>query len=223
VKEGAATPERSNRPPSGGRPARRSRRTPHPTATLLLDTAVELLETVPVDGLTIAMILERSRVSYGSLYHHYADISDLVEQAVVHRYVRRLRESVQAVERLLDSSDATEFRQRAERLIGRSVGPELRGNRLERVEALGAAQGRPRLVTRLAGAQQAITDDQAAAIREFQRRGWVRNDLDPTALSAYIQAVTFGQVVDDVAERSVDHDQWREVVMTAFRAVLFPD
>ena len=45
---------------------RRPRTTPHPTATLLLDTTVGLLETVPVDELTIAMVLERS----GPLHHH---------------------------------------------------------------------------------------------------------------------------------------------------------
>jgi AcrR family transcriptional regulator len=208
-------PKRSTR----GRP----RRTPHPTATLLLDTAIELLDTVPVDGLTIAMVLEHSDVSYGSLYHHFADISDLVEQAVVHRYTRRLKESVRAVQTLLDATDAADFRQRAEALIERSVAPHLRQNRLERVEALGALHGRPRLVASIATAQQEITDEQAAVIRECQQRGWIRDDLDPVALSSYIQATMLGRVVDDVAEHPVEGDLWTAVVLRAFRAVLFPD
>jgi AcrR family transcriptional regulator len=36
--------------------------------------------------LTIASVLERSGVAYGSLYHHYEDLSDLIEQAAVECY-----------------------------------------------------------------------------------------------------------------------------------------
>jgi AcrR family transcriptional regulator len=224
VEEQTSAPEPSARAPIN-RPGRgRPRRTtPHPTATLLLDTAVELLETVPVDGLTIALVLEHSGVSYGSLYHHYADISDLVEQAIVHRYTRRLKESLRAVHTLLESTDATDFRQRVEALLDQSMHPGRRQNRLERVEALGALNGRPRLVERIARAQQEITDEQAGVIIELQQRGWVRTDLDPVALSAFIQAVTLGRVVDDVAEHPVLREGWNDVALRAFRAVLFPD
>lgn len=202
---------------------RRARATPHPTATLLLETAVELLNTVPADGLTIAMVLERSGVSYGSLYHHYADISDLVEQAIVRRYTRRLKDSVLAVRSLLESVDAVDFRQRAEDLVRLSIDPDLRKNRLERVEALGALQGRPRLVARIARAQQEITDAQAALYAEFQQRGWVRADLDPVTLSAFVQGMIVGRVVDDVSERPIDRDRWQQVALCAFRALLAPD
>jgi AcrR family transcriptional regulator len=205
--------------PTRGRP----RISPHPTATLLLDTAVELLETVTVDAVTIPLVLGRSGVSAGSLYHHYDDISDLVEQAIVRIYTRRLKESVEAVRTLLHATDATDFRQRTENLITRSVDPDLRKNRLERVEALGALQGRPRLVARIATAQQQITDDQAAVIAECQQRGWVRTDLDPVALSAYIQAMILGRVVDDVAEHPVDRELWNAVAIRAFRAILYAD
>lgn len=204
-------------------PARRSRPVPHPTATLLLEAAVELLDTVPLDGLTIAMVLERSGVSYGSLYHHYADISDLVEQAVVRRYTRRLEDSLVAVRALLDSVDAADFRLRAEDLVRFSIDPDLRKNRLERVEALGASLGRPRLVARIARAQQEITDAQAAIYVEFQRRGWMRTDLDPVTLSAFVQAMIVGRIVDDVAERPIDRESWQDVAMIAFRAIFYPD
>lgn len=218
---------RANEESRNSRPTRsvrgRPRQNPHPTAILLLDAAVELLDDVPVDSLTSALIMERSGVSYGSLYHHYADISDLVEQAIVHRYTRRLKESVGAVRALLDCTDDAQFREQTERLLDQSMRPERRLNRLERVEALGALHSRPRLEERIARAQQEITDDQAAIIVELQRRGWLRTDVEPVALSAFIQAITLGRVVDDVAERRIDRDSWNDVALRAFRAVLFPD
>jgi AcrR family transcriptional regulator len=195
---------------------------PHPTAALLLETAVDLLKTVAVRDLTIAMILERSGISYGSLYHHYEDVSDLVEQAIIHRYTRSLKESIQAVHTLLDSTDATDFQQRAEHLIELFNAPERRALRLERIEALGAIHGHPRLVALLARAQQEITEDQASVIKECQQRGWVRNDLDPVALSTFIQAVIIGRAVDDVSERPLDRQLWNAVAVSGLRAVLFP-
>jgi AcrR family transcriptional regulator len=207
--------------PRNGR--RRPRQTPHPTATLLLETAVALLDTTAIDGVTIAKVLETSGVSYGSLYHHYSDISDLIEQAVVFRYTRGLLNSLAVVRSLLDSHDSADFRRRAEELIEQSISPERRPNRLERVEIIGALHGRPRLVALLAQAQQDITNEQAEIYREFQRRGWIRSDADPVALSAFVQAMTVGRIVDDIALHPVDADRWYDVAIRAFRAVLFPD
>lgn len=209
----------TSRRPTRGRP----RITPHPTASLLLDTTVELLETVPVEGLTIQIILDRSGVSYGSLYHHYEDISDLIEQAIVHRYTRRLKESLEAVRGLLESSDAADFRQRSETLFALSIAPERRKNRLERIEALGALHGRPRLVERIAQAQQDVTDSQAEILRELQSRGWLTSKEDPHVLSAFLQAMTVGRIVDDVSAHPIDRDRWNRVAILAFRAILFAD
>lgn len=212
-------------PGGSGRAHRaRSRSSNHPTAARLLEAAVSLLDDdVPISGVTIPLVLERSQVSYGSLYHFYDDISDLVEQAIVFRYARRLKADVERVRGLLDSRDAVEFRQRTEQLIEVSASPERRKNRLDRLESLGARHGRPRLIEGLAKAQQDITDDQAAVLQELQERGWLRRDVDPVALSAFIQAVMFGRVVDDVAERPTERAPWGDLVLLAFRAVLFPD
>lgn len=194
---------------------------PHPTAVALLEAAVELLETVPMESLSIALILEHTGISHGSLYHHFDDFPDLVEKAVVHRYTRRLRESLSAIEPLLDCTDVTDFRQKLEILIAQSIHTDRRRNRMERIEVLGALQGHPRLVESIARAQQEITEAQANFLREFQSRGWMRSDLEPIAVSAFLQAMVVGRIVDDVSEHPIDQDTWSTVALPAFRAVLF--
>lgn len=213
-------PQLALRPrPKRGRP----RRDPHPTATLLLDTTVRLLDSLPIDEITIPLVIEHSGVSYGSLYHHFSDISNLVEQAVVYRFTRNLKESLEAIRSLSDATDAQDFRIRTEALIEESIKPERRTNRLERIEIMGAMSSRPRLVDLIAKAQQSITDEQAALITEFQGRGWLRSDVDPVALSGLTQAILIGRVVDDVAERPVDPALWSGLALQAFRAILFTD
>lgn len=219
----AAAPASSNVGPEVARKRGRPRISPHPTALLLLNTAVEILDTVSVDRLTIAAVLERSGVAYGSLYHHYEDFSDLVEQAVVERYSRRVKVSIELVRSLLTSRDAADFRERSEALFRESFSPDRHPNRLERAEALGSLKGRPRLQERLAAVQQELTDSQAEVLGEAQSRGWVRPDVDVVAVSALIQAVVLGRIVDDVSAHPVGREAWNAVAMRAVSAVLFPD
>jgi hypothetical protein len=98
-----------------------------------------------------------------------------------------------------------------------------RPNRLERVDVLGALRSRPRLAEAIARAQHEITAEQAGYYAELQRRGWVRNDLDPMAMSALVQAVILGRVVDDISEHPLDPELWTKAAVRAIAAVLFPD
>lgn len=195
----------------------------HPTARLLLDTVIELLDTESIDEVALATVLEKSSVSHGSLYHHFEDFPDLVEQAVVERFEAGLLESLAAIEDLHGCADATEFRARAEALIVELHEQSRRPYRLPRLEVLGATIQRPRLAARIARAQQVQMEAQAAHYAEFQRRGWFRDDLDPMALSAFTTATFLGRGVDDIIEHPVDPERWTEVALTAFRAVMFPD
>lgn len=200
----------------------RPRQSPHPTAEALLQTTVELLDVVPIDAVTISMVLERSGVSAGSLYHHYSDISDLIEQAAVLRYSRGLRATLEATRELLESRDADDFRRRTEQLLEVTITPERRKNRLDRLEVLGALHSRERLAGLIARVQQEITNEHAAILATFQQHGWVPGDLDPVALSEFMQGMIFGRVIDDITENPVSQDRWFDVAIRSFRAILFP-
>jgi AcrR family transcriptional regulator len=195
----------------------------HPTAAKLLDCTVELLDSIPLERLNLAMVLDYSGVNQGSLYHHFGSFPGLVEQAIVFRYTRNLLASLEAVRSLLASTDADDFRDRAVALFAATIVPERRENRRERIEVLGRLSARPELAAVIARAQQQVTDAQAELYEEFQRRGWMRDDLDPLAQSSFVQAMILGRVVDDVAERPLDRESWQAVALPALRAVLFGD
>jgi AcrR family transcriptional regulator len=206
-----------------GRTAADRRGALHPNAQRLLDATVELLESTPIEQVTLAEVLARSGVSNGSLYHHFEDFPDLVERAVVQRYVKGLEESLAAVEALLDSADAAEFRRRVEEIVVVLHAQDRRPFRLVRLETLGALSSRPRLAERISRAQHESTMRQAGFLAEFQDRGWLRSDLSAMAISTFMTATFLGRVVDDIADGHVDPDEWTEVAMVAFRAFLFGD
>ena len=89
----------------------------HPNAQRLLDAAIELLGDNPIEQVTLAAVLERSGISNGSLYHHFEDFQDLVEQAIVERFTTGLKESHAAIKAMFDITDVVEFRKRVEQII----------------------------------------------------------------------------------------------------------
>ena len=200
----------------------RTPQVPHPTAENLLHTAMTLLESTPLDEISIAMVLESSGVSHGSLYHHFQDFGDLIEQAAVNLYERGLNETIETLTSMLESSDAADFRSRAEELILHVHSPERRKFRMARIEIIGLSQHRPRLAERLAQAQQYHLDTQCALFTEFQKRGWLRADLDPMAMNIFTSGATLGRIVDDIAEQDVDLHKMNQVILTGLGAVLFP-
>jgi AcrR family transcriptional regulator len=196
---------------------------PHRTATLLIDTVLELLDEFHMDEVSLAMVLERSGVSHGSLYHHFDDFHDLVEKAVAQRFQAGLNDSLAGVASLLESADAAEFRRRAEALIVMLSTPERRPYRMYRAEVVGALRGRPRLAAAIARSQQEVIEKQAEYYAEFQQRGWFRPDFDPAALSTFVTAVFLGRTVDDITEQPVDPELYNAITLQALRSVMFPD
>lgn len=207
----------------GPRIRRKETRVPHPAAVRLLDTVIEMLDTVPIDELTMVAVLQRSGVSQGSLYHHFEDFPDLVEQAVVRRFEAGLNDSLTTLAGLLECADGAEFRMRFEELIRRFHAQERRPYRMTRLNVLGSLEGRPRLAERIGRAEQRANDEQTGYFVEFQRRGWMRGDLDAEAMSTFVAAAFLGRTVDDIVERPVDPQDWIDLAVVALRAVLFAD
>lgn len=195
----------------------------HPNAGKLLDAAVDLLASTPIEHITLAEVLERSGVSNGTLYHHFEDLQDLVEKAALQRFQQGLDETLAALATLVSATDSLSFRRRLEAMLVHLSAQDRRPLRLARLDTLGSLRNHPRLVERLARVLHRHYEQEAAYVAEFQRRGWLRGDLDPLVVTKFISAIHLGRVVDDVDAQPVDPAEWTRVALIACRAILFSD
>ena len=62
----------------------------HPTKEALLDYVSALLESKNPSEVRSDEVLEATGISKGSLYHHFADFSDLIEEALVWRFSKSI-------------------------------------------------------------------------------------------------------------------------------------
>lgn len=169
------------------------------------------------------MVLQHSGVSNGSLYHHFDDFQDLVEHAIVQRFTKGLNDSHAAIAQLLDLTDEKEFRERVKEIVFTFHHQNRRPFRMTRLETLGALTSRPRPAERIGGAQFESNMTQAGYFKELQKRGWLRSDLDASAISTFMTATFLGRVVDDIASEHIDPAEWTRVSWVAFEAILFSD
>ena len=61
----------------------------HPTKEALIDAVLELLQSEHLVEVTSEEVLEKSGISKGSLYYHFEDFSDLLEQYFYQRIILR--------------------------------------------------------------------------------------------------------------------------------------
>ena len=193
----------------------------HPTRNLIRLVASELLREMGVEAFRVDHVLERTGLTRGAVYHHFVGVDDLLESALLVVYSQGVEATIHIVDEVLGS--ATTFDQfRSGVLRANEVyvaNPELRAVRRLRAHAM--ANSADRLAVPLAAEQQRLTDKYVDVIVSAQNKGWVKPVIDPRALAVFIQAYSFGIIVDDVAETPLDPDQWIRHIEHYFDTAVF--
>jgi len=200
-------------------------RTDHPTGLQISQAAADVLKEMGPSGFHVDYVLERTGLTRGALYHHFVNVDDLIESALVLVYAEGIGRNVALLREVLASARTfEEFRDgifAANEAYVRDA--DLVGVRRLRAHAMSLAGSSERFASLLAAEQQRLTDEYLSVISRAQREGWVRPDVDPHALAVFVQAYSFGVIVDDIAEAHVDRDAWRSIIEAFFRGVVFPD
>lgn len=174
----------------------------------------------PAD-ITTDMILKASGVSRGSLYHHFEDLSDLLETALVRSFSAVVDENISVLSDLMGkANNASDYYQVVIDFNDFAQATERRDFRLNRVRLLGLAVSNPRMAEKLAVEQSRLTNAFAELFKIAQARGWIRADLDAHAISVFIQAFTIGRVVDDISQQSMDSEAWKSLILKIAANVL---
>lgn len=190
-----------------------SRATMHPTKAILVETVVEMLETIKPGDIQADKVLEISGISKGSLYHHFEDLGELVETAQVARYSKWITVSVDTMTNILPKAkNISELRVSLAAVTKATQRHDLSKYRLERARTLANAEGNPRFQKALAEETDRLTSLLEDLCREVIEKGWFRKDLNPRALAVFIQSYTLGKLVDDFSPNRVPEDVWNALI-----------
>lgn len=173
----------------------------HPTRQRLVDEAARQIMSGGTESIDVEALLSNVGVTKGSMYHHFESVNDLFIAGLIHAFEIGVRESQKWSLSLRDECEtARQARDHLHSIIEISQAPERKPIRSVRLYALSLARTQPGLAAKISQLQAELTATMVDVNREFQRRGWMRPDIDPHALAVLIQAMNLGRIVDDVVD-----------------------
>jgi AcrR family transcriptional regulator len=179
------------RPSSGKKPARR---TPsHDSRQELIDAALDIIVTRGIDAVRIEDVCERVGVTKGSLYWHFQDRQGLIREALFEQLRRLSAEQIEALDEAIDSGASRE--EYLIRVAGTLVDPfdaDESEARWQRWELLATARRDPELRELMADLQRSHQRYLVGIMSKAQERGILRQDADPAAVAAAINAIGLG-------------------------------
>ena len=185
----------------------------HPTRDRLLRAAVELTAEHLPQSITSEMVLEKAQVSRGSLYHHFSDLSELLELAMIQGFAVGVDESIAGLTKVLSTSkNKDEFIKRLFTVTKNTQLRSLKKLRFQRARLIAFTEDNPRLANLLASEQQRLTDAMTALFSKAQEKGWFGNSFDPRSAAVLVQAYSLGKLIDDIVPNPMSEDGWNNLI-----------
>jgi len=185
----------------------------HPTKTKLRDAVVGMMEATAPEDIHSEFVLQETGISRGSLYHHYEDFTDLLEDAMLYRFSAGVEASTGAIENIVATAgDREEFFSMLEGVTRATQARRRADVRFDRARMLAMAQHNERFSKKLGLVQDQLTDSLTNCIAQAQGKGWVNPNFQARTLAVFIQAYTLGKIVDDVGEHPMDDSDWDALI-----------
>lgn len=193
----------------------------HPTKRALIESARELIGIYGLDNLTVDKVLLHSKVSKGSLYHHFEDFDSLIYEVQLKNFSEFVEESINLLEEAFGkATNPEELRANLYAVSILTQHPDRAPLRIARARVFGTSGTSLSFTHALANEQERLRQRGEDLIAEAQSKGWVNAALSSRALASFILGFSFGRVLDDVCETHVVPDEWNAVVRQFFDRVL---
>ena len=185
----------------------------HPTKRALVQTVLDQLKTKKSFDLTSELILEKSGISKGSLYHHFEDFNDLIETAQVFRYAAYVDQSIHLLTKVFQiSKNKDEMVAELKKVTRFTQSPDLMPQRMDRATSISLANANPRMMQKLNDQQDRLNEALIDIFREARDRGWINPEIDLHAGAVFIQAYTLGIIINDVSGKKLDNKAWTDLI-----------
>ena len=194
------------------------------TIEKLLEVTISELDRVGLAEIDLDSLLRKSKISKGSLYHHFGSKNGLLAAAEAQQFMKYLKREGETFRELIE--DCKSKQKFIDLVAGVMKITRLEANidfRKKRVRAIAMSFNDETLAQVLKNAQIEVTEYLAGSFQIAKDRGWVKPDTDLMALSYWIQGVFIGHIMLDITEQTEHEDAWGQVAFEALRPFLAAD
>lgn len=191
------------------------------TRQRLIDATLEVIAEHGVEAVKVVDIAERADTTTGSLYWFFKSRRGLVNAALAEQFAKQMRVVIDVIAAVMDQGDITIdmiFHQRFD-----VSDPKLVTTRRQRIDVLAAALSDPELRTEVAAIQREVIRAATKVVEDAQARGFARTDIDAYSYALYIQSMTVGFAIADLApDMMPDLEKWWGVSRLIVEAIKKP-
>jgi AcrR family transcriptional regulator len=194
------------------------------TRQRLIDLAVIELDANGPTEFDLDGILARSKISKGSLYHHFGNKNGFIVAAEMHLLAANYDQGNRLLRLVVESAiDKREFSTALELIVQTATNSQSYELRRRRVRALALAQHNPVLAQEIKKYQMEGSNYLSETMQVAVSKGWLRADINVRAFSYWQQAMFFGHALLDISEDDDLHDDWNAVAIFALKSFLQND
>ena len=188
----------------------------------IVEKTIALLERDGAVGFRIEDLIAQTGISKSSLYLHFGDRDGLIAVALESAFVRDVRANVDGAIAIFSKVKTKKQMQQAiPTLVDAAL--NLRNDaRWQRVMVLSSARHRQDLLKRISDSQIMFNSALEEIVRDKQRLGIIRNDLDAREIGVLIQAAIFGRILRDLDSKmkGANLENWRKVLISVYETFL---
>lgn len=193
------------------------------TRTRLIEATIDAISEGGEASVRVHDIAEKAEVREPSVYHFFKNRKDLVDTAQAERYRRSYIEMFLPFRAMVDmATTAEEFETAIRQLFAGVYRPERHVARAIRVNVWGSAQSSERLAKVVNEVNEDVAKQFGALLAECQRKGWVRNDLDPEMLGLWAAGQINTRNMAEMNPEKFDLAAWDKVSVESILATFRP-
>jgi len=194
------------------------------TRQRLIDLAIIELDKNGLTDFDLDGLLESSKISKGSLYHHFGSKNGYIVAAELHLLAASYDQGNRLLRLVVEgASDKREFSTALELMVQTATNSQSDELRRRRVCSIALAQHQPVLDQEIRKYQVEGSNYLAETMQIAVDRGWLRKDLNVRAFSYWQQAMFFGHKLLDISGESDLHEEWNAIALSALKSFIKTD
>jgi AcrR family transcriptional regulator len=191
------------------------------TAAKLIEFAAKELDKVGPVKFDIDSVLRKSKISKGSLYHHFGSKNGLLVAVETQQFIKYLDEQNTLLRNLVETrKSASDFLTLMTRVMEISGLPENRDLRKKRIRAIAVAAHDRDLSEFIKTEQIKGSLYLAQTLQIAKDRGWIKPDVDLLAASYWIQGLFMGHIMLDITGIKDLDKAWNSIAVDAIRSFI---
>ncbi|MEY4102185.1 MAG: hypothetical protein RIR88_319 [Actinomycetota bacterium] len=188
----------------------------------LLEATISTIDAGGVKAVRVREIAVSAGVKEPSVYHFFGSRDGLIETALASRYSRGLMEVIEPLQRLASQATSLEeFRSVVRTVVTALFSEDRITVRSVRADVIGSAQSRSSLKAAIVSAQREANEAIASVFIDAQRKGWIRQDVNPLAFAVWYNGMVNGRIYLEMDPTQCSGVAWDSIAIDASMHLLF--